>query len=155
LGFDDGGRLTAKGEESGARLHLRICALLELGHAGGAPQVATRNHCSRLHPRMSVVTHSDKRGGTRVSTYAVLVCALGSCNQAANHGCEEGVVGVGSRLVGNLVLHTLTSVAVLQSLKWPELTLCSGCGLAPGTRRRAAVDASIYPLFWGTNRSPV
>jgi hypothetical protein len=52
-----------------------------------------------------------------VSTYAILVCALGSCNQAANHGCEEGVVGVGSDLVGNLVLYTLVSVTFFRDAK--------------------------------------
>ena len=93
-------------------------------------------------------------------TYPVLVGALGSCNQATNHGSKEGVVGVWSRLVGNLVLEQTQNLFrhVLLKARYQGkggLTLCSGCGLAPGTRRRAAVEASIYPLFWGTSLSPV
>jgi hypothetical protein len=37
-------------------------------------------------------------------TYPVLVSALGSCNQATDHWSKEGVAGVWSRLVGDLIL---------------------------------------------------
>jgi hypothetical protein len=98
------------------------------------------------------------------ATHAVLPGTFGTGDQATHHWGEQRVRSVRPGLIGDLVLQIPSRMRQsnlqlhffdIQFDRGLGPTRCNGWGLAPGTSRSAADEASMYPLFCGMRLAPV